>query len=326
MFANLNVDRLSFWIGFLAGGLFLFFIRLLRPALPKFYKAIRERVSKTRQSMEAGIDFRFRRDILRYAQQQHLGSPLFALDEILVKPRLLAPPPRTQPENEDILEDVISLTLPYTPDWPELAAWYGAPELDIVDVLDGGANLLLLGNPGSGKTVALAYLATILARYSAEAGKLSDHLPVFIHAAGLPPQTEEGSEILAPIAEALTGHLSPLTLPRLGNFLRESFESGKVLVLLDGLDELHQDGILQTVQYLQALLSEYPKIRLVAAGSSDYYDGLIALGLAPVFLAGWDQNKKAFLSTNGEKCGESISSEAALMKTDLLTASCWTDG
>ncbi len=86
----------------------------------------------------------------------HLAASLFSLDEILQEPRLIAPPPRVEPGVVGIQEDIISLTLPYMPAWPELAAIYRAPTIGVTEAVAGGSNIVIVGAAGIGKTVALA--------------------------------------------------------------------------------------------------------------------------------------------------------------------------
>jgi len=71
------------------------------------------------------------------------------------------------------------------PSWPELAAVYNAPTLTLAQALSGGANLVVIGQPGIGKTVAIAHLASQAANRSEELGPLKDAIPFLIHVADL---------------------------------------------------------------------------------------------------------------------------------------------
>ena len=44
-----------------------------------------------RRGLNASTEARFRNDLMRYAQGQHLAAPFFSIDEIVVKPGLLTP-------------------------------------------------------------------------------------------------------------------------------------------------------------------------------------------------------------------------------------------
>ncbi len=148
---NLAIDQISFWIGFIAGAIGLWLIGKLIPGLPDLVRSIRSRSGGTRASIIPNNAERLRQETLRYVQGIHLASALFALDEILIEPRILAPPPPIQPGEENPPSDIFSQTIPYLPDWPELAARYSAHTLILSEALSAGANLILIGGPGSGE-------------------------------------------------------------------------------------------------------------------------------------------------------------------------------
>ena len=93
-----KLDRPSFWLGFLAGALIWWLLGKLRPLLGELWHAAIQRLRTARQDAMIDAEIRFRNDTIRYAQHQHLASPLFSLDEILLPPKVLAPPPPVEPE------------------------------------------------------------------------------------------------------------------------------------------------------------------------------------------------------------------------------------
>src|SRR5919106_6514058 len=157
------MDPLSFAIGFVAGILFTWLLSRVRPLLAQIRESARERREATQVRRTSGLEDNHRRLTLRRAQGMHLASSLFSLDEILQEPRLLAPPARVEPGVIGIQEDIISQTLPYMPAWPELAAMYRAPTLGVAEAIAGRSNIVIVGAAGTGKTVALAHLASLAA-------------------------------------------------------------------------------------------------------------------------------------------------------------------
>ncbi|RPI31033.1 MAG: HEAT repeat domain-containing protein [Chloroflexota bacterium] len=284
---GLQLQQYAFWLGFLAGCLFWWFQGKFRAGLPRIISNLKARAQMTRQSIMAGTEARYRKDVLRAAQHMHLAAPLFSLDEIYIPPLFVAPPARHDPD-QDIQEEenALAFSLPYMPDMPGLAATYHAPHLTLTEALKGGANLILIGGPGSGKTVALAYLASQVARQQIETGDLKQYLPILVHAADLAFAPSDQNR-LDTLVDAAAAHVSALTLPRLPVLIRSSLENNRALLLLDGLDELPPDQVNKVVDLLGWWLEKYPSLRVAATASYEYFDGLAALGMAPLAISAW---------------------------------------
>jgi HEAT repeat protein len=287
-----RIDRISFWIGFVVGIIFAWFFSILRKGWPHLVAFVKEQLQAARDSMTAGTEARLRNDMLRMAQRQHLAAPFAALEEILVPPTLLTPPSAVDPDNIALIDESSQQAIPYLPDWPELAATFFAPTLTLPEALRGKTNLILMGQPGSGKTVALAYLTSLIARGDPQVSELGNLVPVLLHASDIDPFTP-GKDPLSPFIDALATHVSSLTLPRLPNLLRNVFDNGRVMLMIDGLDEFGPDAAKQVIELIKVLLVRYPSARVIVATSPYYYDGLTTVGFLPVAIAAWDDNQKA---------------------------------
>src|SRR5215216_8059617 len=159
------MDPISFVIGFASGVFFTWLFNRVRPLLAQIRENARERREAAQVRRTSGLEDNHRRITLRHAQGMHLAASLFSLDEVLQEPRLLAPPARVEPGVIGIQEDIISQTLPYMPAFPEIAAIYRAPTLSLTEALKGGSNIVIVGAAGTGKTVALAHLASLAANF-----------------------------------------------------------------------------------------------------------------------------------------------------------------
>ena len=128
---SFSLDLLSFAIGFVTASVFWWLVGRARP----LWKEITENARKQREEAQAqhtsNVEENHRRGTLRRAEGMHLAAPLFALDEIIQEPRLMAPLPRIEPGGPIAFEDAVTQTLPYLPGWPELVAIYNAPTLTI---------------------------------------------------------------------------------------------------------------------------------------------------------------------------------------------------
>ena len=282
------LDPFSFLIGFATASVFWWLVARARPAWREISQNIREQQQASQSRRTSSVEENHRRLTLRRAQGMHLAAPFFALDEILLEPRLLAPPPHVEPEGPLATEDVVTQTLPYLPSWPELAAIYRAPTLSLGEALSGGMNLVIIGQPGAGKTVALAHLATLAANHSPNLGALSDAIPFLTHIADLRLPVHDQKEVLNPLIDTLSEHAPVLDLGRLPAFVQSAFRTGRALLLIDGFDELTADGQQGVSEYLKLLLQAYPQARIVTTGAPEQLDGLIGLGFAPLALAGWN--------------------------------------
>jgi hypothetical protein len=85
----------------------------------------------------------------------------------------------------------------------------------------------------------------------------------------------------------ISKYASTLTLPRLPSLLQSSLVDKRVILIIDGLDELPPDRLKQAVDFIANLNTDFPGNRIVAAASFECLDGLTGLGLFPVALAAW---------------------------------------
>jgi len=306
-----SLDAFSYFIGFITGAIFWWLLGHIRPLFGEIrenWKANREEAKARRAT---GVEDNHRRATFRRAQGMHLAASLFALNEIIETPRLLAPPVRVEPGAPLITEDIVARTVPYMPSWPELAAIYHAPTLTLGQVISGGINLVITGQPGAGKTVALAHLASLAANRDPQLGERSEVVPFHYHIADLRLPDEEIKDVLNPIREAATENAPVLDLTRLPGFIEYTFKNGNALLLLDGFDELSPNEQSKAVTYLKSLLESYPKTQVVTTGCPEHLDGLPGLGFEPMTLIPWNsQQKNDFIEKWGQLWHQTVAAEA----------------
>ncbi len=301
----------SFFIGFVIGILFWILTGRMRPVFKEWRAGVSVRREEAQERRSSGVEDNHRRITLRRAQGMHLAAPLFSLDEIILPPLLIAPPARVEPNGPIITEDIVTQTLPYLPAWPELATMYGAPTLSMAKALSGGGNLILTGTDGIGKTIALAHLATLAANRDSQLGVLSEIVPFLVHAADLSLPVNDPRNILEPLINAETEHVSFLDAGRVAGFVQYSFKNGRALLLLDGYDELAADGQQAIADFLKTLLGAYPLTRVVTTALPEQIGGLLGLGFAPMALMGWDSRRQAkFIHKWGEQWARFVATEA----------------
>lgn len=306
------IDPYSFFVGFIAASIFWLLVSRARPLWAELVAGIKEQreIAQTRKS--STVEENHRRITLRRAQGMHLAAPLFSLDEIILEPLLIAPPQVVQPGTPAKFEDVVSQTLPYMPMWPEIAAAYHAQTLTLTQALSGNANIVIMGQPGVGKTVALAHLASLAANRSAKLETLQNAVPFLYHVANLKlPLPDPKKDVLAPLIEAASENAPLMDLNRLPGFFEGAFKSGEALLLIDGFDEITAEYQQLVTDYFKAIMQAYPKTRIVTTGAPEYLDGLIPLGFAPLALMTWSQREnQKFIEHWGELWSQTVAMEA----------------
>jgi HEAT repeat protein len=285
-------DRVSFWLGFLAATLFWWLLSRFRPLFARLFAHLKAQAQSARQERSTGDEIRLGNDVLHLAQGWHLAASLFSLDEIGIPVRLLAPAVPPIAFEPPASEDITDWALPYTPDEPELASFYGAPTLSPAEALHDGANLVLIGQPGMGKSFALAQLACQVIRKAPGTDHLAGFVPILVHVADLdlaPAGSQEPAEVLLSAFSAYASYIRPKRLPVV---FRALLKQGRLLLLLDGLDELSPSQIDVARDYLKRLMEQYPKLRAVVTAHPGNLDGLTALGFQVIALASWGQEQR----------------------------------
>jgi HEAT repeat protein len=291
MLQNLSFGQFSFWLGLLAGVLGFWLYTKLAPSFPGFWRRLQSGSEKARTSLTPNSTVRQREATLRHVQSLHLASALFSLDEIIVEPRLLAVPDLEDPDKEDEQLIFNDSTIPYMPDWPELAARYSTRTITLSTALSAGANLVLIGNPGSGKTVSLAHLACQLVRRAETVGNLSKLLPIYLHIADALPDGKFTEAPLGHIVNAVHPYSEYLPINRLEKLIGSSLQNNQALLLIDGLDEVSQSAHNEATAFIKGIYAAYPGIRMVVSASTENISGLTELGLVPVAMAVWNQEQ-----------------------------------
>ncbi|WP_420115672.1 NACHT domain-containing protein [Micromonospora sp.] len=109
----------------------------------------------------------------------------------------------------------------------------------VLDAARDAAQLLVLGDPGTGKTTLLRYLALTHARALIAGEQVRGRGALFPIYLRIGEYARQGFPELG-IGEFLSGQLrrAECTLPGLTDLLRRQLDAGRCLVLLDGLDEI----------------------------------------------------------------------------------------
>ena len=325
-----HIDPLSFVIGMVIGIILFNLAGRAKPLLNQVRDNFKENRETAKVRRTSGLEDNHRRITLRRAQGMHLAASMFALDEILQEPRLVAPPARVEPGIIPLQDDIISQTLPYMPDWTQLAGVYGAPTLTLAESVAGGSNIVIVGAAGAGKTVALARLASLAANLRVRIDPKSEEeaVPYLSHVADLALPFDSTKDPLTVLINVVTEFAPIFDLSRLPAFVQQTFQSGRALLLIDGFDELDTESQKHVTAWFKALTHAYPKVRIVTTGSTHQLNGLISLGFNPLALIAWDQKAASkFIQQWGERWSQTIALESRAQTgpepVDALLLNAW---
>lgn len=310
MFFNL-IDPLSFIAGFASATVIWFLVGRARPLIEELRQGLKEQRDQAQTRKASSVEENHRRLTLRRAQGMHLAAQLFALDEILQEPSVLTPPAPVEPGGATRYEDVVTQTLPYMPAWPEIAAVYRPHTLTLPQALAGDTNIVIIGQPGTGKTVALAHLASLAANRSEKLGELQEFVPFHFHVADLNLPVQDPKNILKVIIDAASENAPLFDVSKIPAFVQSVFKSGQVLLLVDGYDEITPNEQTLVAEFFKLLLKTHPKTRIITTGAPEYLDGLIPLGFVPLALCTWDeQANQKFVDQWSELWAQTVAMEA----------------
>lgn len=304
-----NFDRASFWMGFFTAALVIFLSLRLR----KYWVPVKEfatryfRTIKVKQSTSS--DSMLRQDILKRAQNAHLARTLFSLDEVLITPKVMAPAKIIEPDNPDLIASAQPQVIPNLPLVPQFNGQYNGETIAFPRLLRMGVNVAIVGNPGSGKSTTLAYLASLFARKDVSLGPLGQYFPIYLHYHDIQVFSANEPDPIKVLVKALSYHVAGSHRAQLPGFLQKQLQDNRAILLLDGLDEIPTAQYQQALGFLAALLKARPKLRVVTTASPDRAYGLLDLGIEPLTLAGWTRSDISnFINRWGSLWNKNISS------------------
>ena len=310
-----HLDQLSFWLGFVFAGLLFLLLKFLFPFSKQIQKYILERKERKNTNVSDEVKAQYLAGLYIRAQGLHLASPLFMLDDILIKPKLMAPPARVSPDEPKFTEDFVTSIIPYLPTWPEVAATFNAPTMTITEALSGKSDIVITGYPGTGKSVALAYLASSLAKNPKDSVLPGDTIPFLVDLADINLDAKSYIDPIEQITRIIL-NTSPTDNPsRISQFIKAQFSEGHALLLLDGTDELTDETLKPTTDFIRSIKRDYPRTKIITTGNPEFLSGLVTLNFIPFTISSWNQEDR---TTFLDRWGDNWSRIAAQESSDRL--------
>lgn len=288
---NFQLEKISFFLGFLSATILWFVISKFKIWIPDIKSYIQKLIKNLKSQHTSGIQNAIKNEAYLRAQSNHLAKNLFFLDEIIIEPMLLAQPKTNQEDVNVYFESEIASTVPFTPDFPLLSRNFNVPRISITDAGQKNADLVICGMPGSGKTVALAYLVSCLTRNDPKCGLLSSKIPLYINVHDTDVLLQPEQSVFDMLYKALSPKLPPTVLPRLVKFFQEYLEENKAILIIDALDELPSAEFDKFVEFLKKIKLIYPDLQMIISSSPFYLGELLTQNFSPLFLSAWSNQQ-----------------------------------
>lgn len=295
---NFQLEKISFFLGFLSATILWFVISKLKIWIPDIKSYIQKLIKNLKSQHTSGIQNAIKNEAYLRAQSNHLAKNLFFLDEIIIEPMLLAQTKTNQEDVNDYFESEIASTVPFTPDFPLLSRNFNVPRISITEAGQKNADLVICGMPGSGKTVALAYLVSCLTRNDPKCGLLSSKIPLYINIHDTDVLLQPEQSVFDMLFKALSPKLPPTVLPRLVKFFQEYLEENKAILIIDALDELPTAEFDKFVEFLKKIKLIYPDLQMIISSSPFYLGELLTQNFSPLFLSAWSNQQIINFYTN----------------------------
>lgn len=213
---------------------------------------------------------KIRKHILRNAQLQHLAPDLCGLNDIYVQQMLYSHPLHAnatllQEDEPLFFREALSIQ-----DVPELACEFPLPKISLSQALAGGCNIAVSGGIGSGKTACLSNLTSEILENRCNNAHLNSFLPILVHIEHLACYRD--FPLLDGLSQCLYDEGLDIPPPEINRILTEYLTSSRLLILVDGLDEVQPLEFSNAVKTLQQIHIDYPQILLVTT-CGPYFSG-----------------------------------------------------
>ncbi len=195
---------------------------------------------------------------------------------------------------------------------------------DGLNVANDNQYLMVLGAPGSGKSTFLRKIG--LEALQGKQGQFKhDCIPVFLELKRFKPNDN-------PIRNWITQDFQSCGFPQPENLTKRLLDQGKLLILLDGLDEVSTKQLDTAIKQIQDFVKTYPDNRFIAScRTAAYYQRFSRFKTVEIaefddnqiqqFIYNWFQSEEDIQSETAQTCWQRVQEEVAvkeLAKTPLL--------
>ncbi|MDF0555188.1 NACHT domain-containing protein [Kamptonema sp. UHCC 0994] len=192
-------------------------------------------------------------------------------------------------------------------------------KLEGIEAANQNQYLMVLGEPGAGKSIFLRQIA-LEALKGKKLGKIgnSTYIPVFI-------DLKEVSTRKVNLEKIILEDFASSNFPFPEQLTAKALGKGKLLILLDGLNEVPENQFKNVILQIKSFVNKYPKNRFIISCRTDLYRHNLT-GFVNVLISPFDENQlERFLCNWFHSDGETLNFNAlacweALQKPENLKA------
>jgi HEAT repeat protein len=285
---GININWFSLLLG-LVGAALLFVIIV---GLARISRQSKE-TQKSKKAEESktkilSVKTRYFEQLLLWCQHQHIADELFPLSDILIEPHFTSPPPSVDPENTFIFERMIDKIIPFNPVAMEVISQYNINKITFPQAIANGVDLAIVGKMGSGKTTALIYLLLKVITGKIPTPEIINRIPIYAHVHELQLSISEGNSPLGNIIQKIVDNFPGKNQEEAKYYFDSQLEESRILLLLDGMDELSSTDYSLAIKKLIQIKQKYPKILIITAIRPEQTYYISQMGFQPLFITTWD--------------------------------------
>ena len=270
--------------------LLVIFLKYRKRILDFFSRAITG-ILNFRESLSVTLDTDYVQVLFKYIQGLHLNADYFPLESILVPAKCIAPPPFQFPAKESLDTSLIQQVIGYDPLLPQLNSEYFGPTFPLLDAVQSGTNLCLVGFPGTGKTTAIAECIAGLITPNDSEDLPEPRIPFYVKAHHLLAQFP-GHDMLGILLKALQQNKSFLVIPNFPKYLTNAIKSDRSVLFIDDMDCLALEEINRLANFISALRAQIPNLQVVATASPSCLGNLVMVPVEFIDIAPWGNEEK----------------------------------
>lgn len=292
---KLYLDISSFWAGIILVLILLAVFLKYRKRISAFLSRSITKIINFRESLSVTSDSDYIQVLYKYIQGLHICADYFPLESILVPTKCIAPPPYLFPGKKSLDTSLIQQVIGYDPVLPQLNSEYFGPTFPLLDAVQTGTNICLVGFPGTGKTTAIADCIAGLIKPTEEEDPPEPRIPFYVKAHHLLAQFP-GHDILGILLKALELNKVFLGIPNFPKYLTNAIKTDRSILFIDDMDCLSLDEINRLANFITTLRRQIPGLQIVATASPSCLGNLVLSPVQFISVAPWGNSEKyAFL-------------------------------